>query len=67
MDDKERKKLIDRQMLVGQIHAASDDVFQITGRTDQTVEQIAILFPSHAAVKALHAARAKLKEFDNAK
>ena len=51
-----------RQELQGAVHAASDAVHRITGRTDQTLLQLSELYPTHPAVLALAKAQQVLKD-----
>jgi hypothetical protein len=46
-----------RAALEGAMHAAMDNLHQITGHTDQTPQQIAVAHPDHPAVAAYHKAR----------
>ena len=60
VDDRLRR----RTELQGAVHAAMDDLHQITGRTDQSPQQIAALHPDHPAVAAWKKATDEVSKFD---
>ena len=64
LSEKEKDHLKRRNELIGIVHAATDAVHRITGRTDQTPADIVALFPDHPDVKAFLAAQERLKGHD---
>lgn len=54
-------KVKSRAELEGAVHAASDALHRLTGRTDQSLQQIAALYPDHAVTVAWRKATDEFK------
>ena len=57
-------QLRQRAALEAAVHAASDDLHQTTGRTDQSPQQIEALHPDHPATVAWQKTEDELDAFD---
>lgn len=59
-----KEHAVERMRLAGAVHAASDGVYRITGRTDQSLNEIIALYPENEAVKSLLDARKAVVDFE---